>query len=265
MMGQVPSETGSSTTGRNSTADRAIDVLFLFDVSTPVLSAGDIAERLGMSRSTTYRYLQSLRASNLLEEDAVRGGFRLGSRVFELARIAREGLGLSEIALPIMRDLAREVDETVLLTRRSGNMAVCVERVEIARPIRLSYERGHLLPLHAGAPAKVLLAFEEDADLVVDSLAPFERFTDTTITDPGDLRRELARIRDCGYALSNGERDVGVRGVAAPVFGPDGKVTAGISVGCLAFELIEDDLPGVIQAVQAAAKRVTDRLVEIGG
>ena len=146
-----------------------------------------------MSRSTTYRYLQSLRTSNLLEEDAVRGGFRLGSRIFELARIAREGLGLSEIALPIMRDLAREVDETVLLTRRSGNMAVCVERVEIARPIRLSYERGHLLPLHAGAPAKVLLAFEEDADLVVDSLAPFERFTDTTITDPDDLRRELAR------------------------------------------------------------------------
>ncbi len=88
MMGQVPSETGASTTGRNSTADRAIDVLFLFDVHTPVLSAGDIAERLGMSRSTTYRYLQSLRTSNLLEEDAVRGGFRLGSRVFELARIA---------------------------------------------------------------------------------------------------------------------------------------------------------------------------------
>ena len=265
MMGQVPSETGASTTGRNSTADRAIDVLFLFDVATPVLSAGDIAERLGMSRSTTYRYLQSLRTSNLLEEDAVRGGFRLGSRIFELARIAREGLGLSELALPIMRELAREVDETVLLTRRSGNMAVCVERVEIARPIRLSYERGHLLPLHAGAPAKVLLAYEEDADLVVDSLAPFERFTDTTITDPADLRRELARIRERGYALSNGERDLGVRGVAAPVFGADGKVTAGISVGCLAFELTEDDLPAVIQAVQAAAKRVTDRLAEIGG
>ena len=56
-----------------------------------------------------------------------------------------------------------------------------------------------------------------------------------------------------------------MRGVAAPVFGPDGKLTAGISVGCLAFELTEDDLPAVIQAVQAAAKRVTDRLAEIGG
>jgi len=261
----VPTEAGASTTGRNSTADRAIDVLFLFDAQNPVLSAGDIAERLGMSRSTTYRYLQSLRASNLLEEDAARGGFRLGPRIFELARIAREGLGLSEIALPVMRDLARDVDETVLLTRRSGNMAVCVERVEISRPIRLSYERGHLLPLHAGAPAKVLLAYEEDADRGLDALAPFERFTETTITDPDELRRELAQIRDRGFALSNGERDVGVRGVGAPVFGPDGRITAGISVGCLAFETTEDDLPAVIDAVMAAARRVTDRLAEIGG
>ena len=265
MMGLVPSEAGVGTTGRNTTADRAIDVLFLFEVDNPVLSAGDIAERLGMSRSTTYRYLQSLRASNLLEEDAVRGGFRLGSRIFELARVAREGLGLSEIALPIMRDLAREVDETVLLTRRSGNMAVCVERVEIARPIRLSYERGHLLPLHAGAPAKVLLAYEERADSIVDELAPFEHFTDTTITDPDELRSELARIRERGYAVSNGERDAGVRGVGAPVFGPDGRIAAGISVGCLAFETSEDDLPAVIDAVRAAAQRVTERLVEIGG
>ena len=187
-------------------------MLLLFDLSTPVLSAGEIAERLGMSRSTTYRYLQSLRSSDLLEEDAARGGFRLGSRIFELARIARLGLGLSEIALPVMQDLCREVDEAVLLTRRSGTMVVCLERVETTRPIRLSYERGHLLPLHAGAPSKVLLAFEEQSDVVVESLGELQRFTDATITDPNLLRAELARIREQGYALSNGERDAGVRG-----------------------------------------------------
>jgi len=250
--------------GRNATADRAIDVLLLFDSSTPVLSAGVIAERLGMSRSTTYRYLQSLRSSNMLEEDEVRGGFRLGSRIFELASIARQGLGLSEIALPVMQDLSREIDEAVLLTRRSGTMAVCLERVETTRPIRLSYERGHLLPLHAGAPSKVLLAYEEHSDLEIESLGKLERFTDATITDPRKLRAELAKIRELGYAVSNGERDKGVRGIAAPIFGPDGKIVAGISAGSLAFQTHDDQLPAIIAAVRAAAQRVTDRLVQFG-
>src|SRR5262247_3052676 len=151
--------------GRNTTADRAIDVLLLFDEDAPVLSAGEVAERLGMSRSTTYRYLQSLRSYELLEEDEIRGGFRLGSRVYELARIARKGLGLSEVALPLMEELRDQVGEAVLLTRRSGNQVVCIERVEGLRPTRLSYERGQILPVHAGASAKVLLAFAEPAEI----------------------------------------------------------------------------------------------------
>src|SRR5262245_50911445 len=105
MMGHMAGRTGVAASSRNSTAERAIDVLLLFDQDTPVLSAGDIAERLGMSRSTTYRYLQSLRSFDLLEEDSAHGSFRLGPRIFELARIARRGLGLSEIALPVMQDL----------------------------------------------------------------------------------------------------------------------------------------------------------------
>ncbi len=164
-----------------------------------------------------------------------------------------------------MHDLCREVGEAVLLTRRSGQMVVCLERVETTRPIRLSYERGHLLPLHAGAPSKVVLAFEEQSDAVVDSLGELERFTDATITDPDTLRADLAQIREQGYALSNGERDLGVRRVAAPIFGADGKIAAGISVGTLSFEVDDDELPATIAAVRAAAQRVTDRLVQIGG
>jgi DNA-binding IclR family transcriptional regulator len=264
MMGLVSAHPGTVSSGRNSTADRAIDVLLLFDLRSPVLSAGEIAERLGMSRSTTYRYLQSLRASALLEEDRGGGGYRLGPRVFELARVARQGLGLSEIALPVMQELCRAVDETVLLTRRSGTRVVCVERVETTHPIRLSYERGQLLPLHAGAPSKVLLAFEDPVTFDVDALGELDRFTDATITDPTALRADLAQIKKQGYALSVGELDTGVRGVAAPIFGPDGIITAGISVGALALQGIDKEPQDTIDAVCRAAQRITNRLVEIG-
>lgn len=263
-MRRVSNGSGAATSGRNTTADRAIDLLCLFDVSTPVLSAGEIAEHLGISRSTAYRYIQSLRSYDLLEEDAGRGGFRLGPRIFELARVARQGLGLSELTLPVMEELSRDLGEAVILTRRSGSMAVCLERVETAQPIRLSYERGLLLPLHAGAPSKVLLAFDEQADAVVDSLGKLERFTDSTITDPDALRAELNVIRAQGYAVSNGERDVGVRGIAAPIFGADGKLAAGISAGCLALAADGADLDSTIAAVRAAAQEVSERLAAVG-
>ncbi len=108
----------------NRTAERAVQLLLLYSDERPSLSAIEVAEHLGMSRSTTYRYLQSLRAAGLLEEDATRSGFRLGPRIFELARVARKGLGLSEMATPTMRRLVEQTGETILLTRRSGHHVI---------------------------------------------------------------------------------------------------------------------------------------------
>jgi DNA-binding IclR family transcriptional regulator len=252
--------------GRNTTADRAIDVLLLFDDDAPVLSAGEVAKQLKMSRSTTYRYLQSLRSYDLLEEDEGRGGFRLGPRIYELARIARKGLGLSEIALPVMEELCARVGEAVLLTRRFGNQVVCIERVEGSRPTHLSYERGQILPVHAGASAKVLLAFADEAEIDdVLSTATLQRFTDATVTSARKLRQQLTQIRDQGYSVSDGEIDVGVRGVAAPILAPDGRIAAGLSVAGLAFRITDALLPGIIVAVTEAAGSISERLAAISG
>lgn len=249
---------------RNTTADRAIDVLLLFDDAHPTLTAAEVSQRLRMPRSTTYRYLESLRSSGLVEEDEARAAFRLGPRIFQLARVARRGLDLVEIALPVMRELARQTGESVLLTRRSGDQVVCVERVDSPLPARLSYERGHVLPVHAGASAKVLLAFaapEEIDDVLSRTVLP--RFTENTVTDPTALRAQLEQIRGDGYAVTAGEVDVGVRGVAAPIRNGAGRVVAGLSVAGLAFRITEAELPATIAAVQAAAGAIAERLREI--
>jgi DNA-binding IclR family transcriptional regulator len=186
--------------------------------------------------------------------------------VHELARIARKGLGLSEIALPIMHALCERVDEAVLLTRRFGNQVICVERVEGSRPTHLSYERGHVLPVHAGASAKVLLAFAEPQDIdTVLASTTLDRFTDATVTDPAALRRQLAVIREEGHSVSDGEIDVGVRGVGAPILTPDGRVVAGLSVAGLAFRMTDAVLPEVILAVKESAETISKRLADISG
>jgi DNA-binding IclR family transcriptional regulator len=252
--------------GRNSTADRAIDVLLLFDDHGPILSALDVSERLTMPRSTTYRYLQSLRSYGLVEDDPTAGGFRLGPRVLQLARMARKGLALPELALPCMRELAELTGEAVLLTRRSERQVVCVERVESRHRIRLSYERGTVLPPHAGASAKVLLAWLPEGEL--DELlrsTELTRYTERTVTDPNALRAELAAIHQAGYAVSNGEVDPGVRGIAAPIFGAEGQVVAGLSTVGPAFRLDDAALPAVVDATRRSAEGISERIGDAEG
>ncbi|MFF5138414.1 helix-turn-helix domain-containing protein [Streptomyces sp. NPDC013157] len=79
----------------------------MFDDTRLVISGSAVAERLGVARSTAYRYLQSLVSSRFLEE-APGGGFRLGLRVLEIGRLARRSYGLSEIAVPAMTELSDE-------------------------------------------------------------------------------------------------------------------------------------------------------------
>lgn len=225
-------------------------------------SGAEISEQLGVARSTGYRYLSSLVQSGFIAEGD--GGFQLGPRIFQLARVARRRIGLAEAALQEMQDLARDVSETVLLTRRSGTAVVCLERVEAARPIRLSYERGHVLPINAGAAAEVLLAWlppDEVAQILMD--APPQRFTPSTLVDAGAITERLKQIRKDGYALTRGEIDPDILGIAAPVRGHGDTVRAAVSIAALSSRVSARQARAMAAAVLDAAARITERVTEL--
>ena len=256
------SETPSGYRERNSTADRALDILQLFDDDRLVITGAEIAERLSVARSTAYRYVQTLTYSGFLEDSQYQTGYRLGPRLLELARLARKGIGISEIARPVMRELVAATEETVLLTRRSSGSVVCLELEESDHPIRLSYERGHILPPNAGAAAYGLIAWESDT-VVEDvlSAATLAEFTASTITDSAGIRARLARIRADGYAISRGELDENVVGIAAPIRDYAGTVVAAISIAGLSTRVTEARVPAIVEAVTAAGARITEQLV----
>jgi DNA-binding IclR family transcriptional regulator len=250
---------------RNSTADRALDILTLFDDERLTVTGQEVADSLGVARSTAYRYLQSLSAAGFLEEHP-RVGFRLGPRVFELARLARRGIGLSEIALPIMHELGAQLGHTVLLTRRVGSAVVCLERVSSDSPLQLSYERGHILPINAGASALALLAWapeEEVARALASTSLP--KLTPATVTSTKALNARLKEIRATGYAVSRGELDQDILGVAVPIRDASTSVVAAVSVTCLSHRTPDRELPTLAAAIQAAAERISDRLTLTSG
>ena len=245
---------------RNSTADRALDILLLFRDDKLVWAASEVAEHLGVARSTGYRYLQSLAQAGFIEETT--GGFRLGPRIFDLARLARAGTNLSDVALPVMRTLASSVNETVLLTRRSGRFVVCLDLVEATQTVRLSYERGHVLPINAGAAAEVLLAWAPPGEVTaVLRAAPLERFTPKTLIDPAQLQTRFAQIRKEGIAVSQGELDDQILGLAAPIRNAQGSVVAAVSIAALASRVPRTQIARLKAAVKDAARKISEQLV----
>ncbi|MFC8078114.1 IclR family transcriptional regulator [Streptomyces sp. NPDC057307] len=265
MSGITRRETGAAPAyrGRNSTADRALDILLMFTDDRLDLSATEVATRLDVARSTAYRYLQSLTSNGFLEESDG-SGFRLGPRVIDLARLARKGVGLSDLARPVMRELAERTGVSVLLTRRSGAAVVCLEREEASTTLRLSYERGQVLSVNAGAAALALTAWAPAAELDELLAVPLPRYTDATHTDPDLLRVYLTEIREQGYVVGRGELDPDVLGVGAPVTGEHDRVVAALSVAALSHRVPDREVPRYVKAVREAAAELSDQVRRMG-
>lgn len=244
--------------GSNSTAERALAVLELFTDERGTITAVDVEAVLDVGRSTAYRYLQSLASQQFLEA-VPGGGFRLGLRVLELARIARRSYGLSDAALPLMKELAQEYGVTVLLTRRAGDSIVCVEREESSRQyLRLSYERGTLLPMNSGASALAVLSnLSADEIRAMASRTPLTRMTSKTITNPDALAARLVEIREAGYCISTGEVDPDVIGIAVPIVGPGREVLAGLSVVGLQNRIPDEMRRELVERLMTAAESIS--------
>lgn len=188
---------------------RTLALLQCFSDSPQDLSASDLARRTGLALSTAHRLLKVLTNEALLEQDPATSRYSLGPALAELGRLAYHRRGLHR-AEPELADLATRTGATADLAARVGEHAVILVGGSLDRDGARALRR----PLHSTALGKVLLAWGEDADLAA---LPLEQLTQRTITDPQELRDELARVRTAGFALNEGESTAGVRTVAVPV------------------------------------------------
>lgn len=254
---QMTDTAGAAARGSNSTADRALMILGMFSDDRATITASEVGSSLAIGRSSAYRYLQSLAAAQFLEA-APGGGFRLGLRILQLARVARRSYGLSAVALPAMKSLSERYQLTVLLTKRVGEAIVCLEREEApTQQLRLSYERGTLLPINAGASALVMLAALPRSEVLqLVHRAPLRKITGTTVSDLDGLMERLAVVKRNGYCISYGEVDEDMVGIAVPIADPGGDVVAGLSVVGLQSRIPEPLRMELVGALLSAAAAI---------
>jgi len=184
-----------------------------------------IAKTTGLSPSTTHRILRALTTEHLVEQDTATERYRLGPFAGVLGQGYLSSAGL-ERAVPILRALCRQTDESVSLATLHGTTALVVLQEHSPQPLRVDHLAGKELFLHASAMGKALLAFSTTPPKeLVAQLGDLARFTDHTITTPTAMVRELDAVRQRGYATNEGERYDGANGVAVPVLGPGASST----------------------------------------
>lgn len=244
-----------------SLLDKGLDILCLFDFDNGALSAQSISEQLNIPLSTTYRYLMTLEKRVFLIRESGTKNFKLGFMLFKLGNIVSSQMKLVDIVLPHMKSLSSESGETVLLTVINGWEAMCLEKVETNKVIKLSLERGLSLPLHAGASSKILLAYQKES--FINSMlknTTLTRFTKNTITDPILLKKELKKIPKQGFAFSDQEADLGARAIGAPIFNHKRELVAGLSIAGPRERITNKNIPKLIRLVKEAAQKASHDL-----
>jgi IclR family acetate operon transcriptional repressor len=242
--------------------DRAVAILNAFTRERSELGLSAIAQITGLNTSTTHRLLGSLLAHGLVQQVSGSKRYSLGSHVLRLAYIASGHVNVRQAALPVMQSLRDASDETVgLHLLRADNRRVVVDQAESHKPLRRTYtELGEPIPLHQGAPGKVLLAFLSPEAREAILAAPLAAVTEVTPTDPERLRGELEEIRRRGYSLSFGERVHDIHTVAAPVANHTGAVVAALSVTGPAVRMQRERLESLAGLAVAAGRELSRQL-----
>ncbi|MES1169883.1 MAG: IclR family transcriptional regulator [Leifsonia sp.] len=252
----MSARSGSPREKPAESARKALEMLLLFDEDQPTLTVAAMADAVGVPLSTTYRYVAILRDMGLLEATD-RGAYQVGDRVVPLARAARAGRGpLLGHARPVMEALRDACDETVVLVRRTGDMAFCLDIVESQQAVRLSVETGRPMVLHEGSSPRVLLACMPAAERA--AYLDRVRAQDGALASQLD-ERELDRVAELGFTESYEELSDGIWGTAAVI--RDGEtVVASLGVAGPLFRLTAEQRQAITERTRSAAAQISAAL-----
>jgi IclR family acetate operon transcriptional repressor len=242
--------------------DRALTILDLFEPDHPEWTTTEAARAVGLPIPTAHRILAALQASGYLARDPFTKRFSLGPASLDLGRRAEAVIDLHRLARALLERLAELTDETALMTvlTETKDGALCSLRIESSHPLGLSVTPERVLPLHAGAMQRALLAFLPDDQIrqVLDT--PLERLCRSTITDPDELRRKIDEVRARGWAISFEETDPDVWGIAVPMIGADGSPVAALGLAAPRRRLQADDVRQQLAALGEEASQLAERL-----
>ncbi|RAX48592.1 IclR family transcriptional regulator [Arthrobacter sp. AQ5-05] len=249
-------ETGTPTTGGSNSVQslaRGLDVICAFDAEHPSMTLSEVAKRVDLSRATARRFLLTLQELGYVRSDGK--FFELTSKVLQLGYSYLSSATLPQLMEPVLEELSSQVHESASASVLEGTQILYIARVHTRSIMRVGISVGTRFPAANTSMGRVLLAHQ--APGVLDKLleAGIESRTGLGIGTVADLRAELERVREQGYAIVDQELEIGLRSVAVPVFSPDGSIAAAMNVSMSVGPQSHTGAPEAADAVLPALKK----------
>lgn len=240
--------------------EKAIFIMDLLENNDAGLSVTDVSKLLELPISTVYRILYTLKYHGYVEQENDKGPYTLGPKILSLANVVKNKLNLTKIALPLMEQFTKTTDMPSKLGIYRNEELVVICTVNDTKEMSITTPIGRKFPIHAGAASKTLLAYlpQEEVDRIL--AAGLKKYTQYTITDPDDMRKELETIRHQGFAEDKGEYIEGVRALACPVMDYLERVVAALSVPYLATNTNDKHCKEWLTHLQSCAHEISKGL-----
>lgn len=220
--------------------DRALSILALFDSSKQEWGITEISREIDLSKSTVHGLVKALEKRDFLQVTQS-GKYALGIKVYELGRTYTGNIKLNTAAEPMIKYLSQKYQQSVHIAIYAGHKAVFIMNDKAGSEYSIFPRVGADVFAHCTAVGKVLLAWQLpdhiEKYLETENLIPL---TANTITDREDLRRELEKIKEQGYAVDREEALAGTACIAAPIFNYSQQIIAAISVSGHVEKILDD-------------------------
>jgi IclR family KDG regulon transcriptional repressor len=210
---------------------KTLEVLeaFLKERETEI-GISNLANLTGLKISTVHRIATILVSKGYLKQLGKRGKYTLGLKFLEFNNAIKRNLRIRDIARPVMERLRIITGESANLAISGQDNVVYIEHVDSNQTLRTFTQVGNRAPLYCTGVGKIFLANMKEEQRALLAEKSFTRYTDNTITDLKELEKELYNVRKEDIAMDNGEMEIGVRCIAAPIRSADGEVIAALSI-----------------------------------
>jgi len=243
-----------------SSVMKVFDVLQAL-VEQPESGVTELSQRLKLSKSTVYRFLQTMKMRGYVTQEGETDKYSLTLKLFELSSLALENIDLIRFADREMRLLSQSTHEAIHLGVRDQDGMVYVHKIEAQYSLRMHSKVGRRLPLYSTAIGKVLLAWrnEEEVRSIMEH-TQFTPLTPHTLKNLDTLISELAEVPNLGFAKDEEEHEQGLHCIAVPIFDRFDRVCAGLSISVPLIRFEPDQQAKHLQLLHQAGAKISNQL-----
>lgn len=241
--------------------DRALRIIEIISTRKAGIGVTELAEKLGLNKSSIFRILATLTAHGFIEQDEETKKYKLGYIYLELSTKLLDSIDIRKEAVPYLRELEEISNEVIHLVIYSQKEAVYIEKLEGNETLRMHSQVGKRAPMHCTSAGKVILAnLPRNEAIEVIRQKGMPRHTEKTITNEHDLLENLTMIKEQGYGIEREENETGITCISAPLFNHRGEVAGAISISGTALRMTDEKINALKDKLMEVGRKISQRL-----